>query len=134
MIALEIIRPEMTDVAWKMGASGLEKCLFEDGTTTPSQLKTKLFKGELELLAYPNTIDPLGWAAVNFVQYDNCRSMFIFCMTCKKDTRKLIEELKRYAKSLGARFMEFICAPPQERLFKRYSDFYTPYNLFRCDL
>lgn len=134
MIALEIVRPEMTDVAWALGASGLEKCLFEDGTTTPSQLKANLFKGELELLAYPNSHNPLGWAAVNFVQYDNCRSMFIFCMTCKKDTRGFIEELKQYAKSRGARMAEFICAPPQERLFKRYTDFYTPYKLFRCDL
>ena len=134
MITLEIVRKEMIDTAWDLGASRLAECLFENGTTTPSQLKSKLFRGELELLAYPNSESPLGWAAINFVQYDNCRSMYIFCFTCKKNTKCFIGELKKYAKSAGARFLEFICEAPQERLFKRYSDFYTPYKLFRCDL
>lgn len=134
MIELELVRKEMVGIAWDIGASELEKCLIEDGTTTPSQLKSKLFRGELELLAYPNSENPIGWAAINYVQYDNCRSLYIFCLTCKKETKSFIKNIKKYAKNNGAQFIEFICAKPQERLFRRYEQFYVPYQLFRCDL
>lgn len=97
------------DKAWKAGANKLAFGLTRyQPESTPDQLKYRLARGELILLALAREAEePVGWAAVSFIQYPQFRSLFIYSIFAPKQAiASTFELLKEWGKNAGASAIE----------------------------
>lgn len=97
------------DKAWKAGANKLAFGLTRyQPESTPDQLKYRLARGELILLALAREAEePIGWAAVSFIQYPQFRSLFIYSIFAPKQAiASTFELLKEWGKNAGASAIE----------------------------
>lgn len=133
---LSIINPSHIDVAWRDGASSLSKaCDKSAGECDAGQLKMRLLRGELILVAAVHDGRPKGWAAVEVQLFPNFRALHVYAIYAPgaafADTFSL---LKDYALSVGAGCIQGACDDAISRLWERKFGFKQAYKIMRYDL
>ena len=133
---LSIINQSHIDVAWRDGASSLSKaCDKSAGECDAGQLKMRLLRGELILVAAVHDGRPKGWAAVEVQLFPNFRALHVYAIYAPGATGvDVFNLLKDYAKGLGASCVQGACDDAGSRLWEQKHGFKSVYRIMRYDL
>lgn len=133
---LSIVHPNFTDQAWRDGAHNLSKaCQRAIDECTPDQLKMRISRGELGLIAAMNEGKPKAWAAIEFIQSPNMRILHVYAIYAPGAAfGEVFEVLKDYAKSQGCSAIQGACDEAVSRLWGRRFGFEEAYRIMRYKL
>ncbi len=133
---LSVVHPHFTDQAWRDGASNLAKaCERSAGECTADQLKMRISRGELALVAAVNEGKPKGWAALDFLQTPNMRILHVYAIYAPGAAfGEVFNVLKDYAKSQGCSAIQGACDEAVSRLWSRRFGFKETYRIMRYAL
>lgn len=131
MITLNEVPKEYIDFAWRKGASNLARALKNSVECTADQLKARLFRGEIILLSINDNDIANGWFAVQFIQNENSRCLYVHAVYAPKVFDDAFAALCQYALANGASYIDGSCSKASARLFQKKKGFKEVYRTIR---
>lgn len=130
------IAPNMTDLAWRRGASNLEKaCERSNGEITGSQLKMQIGRGEVTLLVIEDEGNPAAWLAVEIQVLPNFRCLFVHAIYAPGATvAESFDLLRQYAAANGASRIRGACGDAVSRLWERKYGFRQAHRIMEIEI
>lgn len=130
---LSIVHPHFIDRAWNDGASCLaDACIRSCGEVTADQLRLMLARGEFTLLCCRDEGRPVAWAAVQFEQHPNVRTLFVYAIAGRA-LAEAFDLLKKYASDDGATRIRGACDAAVSRLWTAKFGFREAYRVMEID-
>ncbi len=132
-LSLHHVPTAHVEQVWRNGGHALVNSL-PSSECTPDQLKYRLTHGALTLLVALQGGAPLGYAAVEPMQYANMRVLHIEAVHAPRIASAIFGALTDYARTNGCTAIQGACSPAVSRLWSQKFGFVPQYIISRKQL